>query len=412
MEKIKTAKSGYRWVILALYMYVTALTQLFWLNFASIDTFMESFLGVSAMKVGLLAMIFPLTYLVISIPSGIIIDKKGFKFSVSLGAGLTMIFSLFRLISPGSYGMLLVSQLGISLGQPFVLNSMTKLATEWFPADEEATAVGLGSISLFIGMLISLGATPLLVEKLGFTEMLLIYSGMAFIGFLLFTLFVKEKPAMPSHLEATSPAGKDVDEITSYREGLKQLFGMRDFLLLGFLALIGIGAFNGLATWLEKILSESHGITMIQAGNISGALVFSGMTGCIVLPLLSDRVKKRRPFIIVDSIIAVISMIILIFARGYILNLLNGILLGFFLISALPIMLTMSAEIAGPKLAGVSVGYLQLLGNGAAVLIVPAMEYLRNLTSRYTLSLVFLGILFVISTIFALLIRESITDKT
>jgi hypothetical protein len=31
----------YRWVVLAVYMYVSALTQLYWLNFAAIETFIE-----------------------------------------------------------------------------------------------------------------------------------------------------------------------------------------------------------------------------------------------------------------------------------------------------------------------------------------------------------------------------------
>ena len=48
MEKFKT--SGYRWVVLGVYMYVAALSQLFWLNFTAIDTYVEKNLGVSAMS--------------------------------------------------------------------------------------------------------------------------------------------------------------------------------------------------------------------------------------------------------------------------------------------------------------------------------------------------------------------------
>jgi hypothetical protein len=84
----------------------------------------------------------------------------------------------------------------------------------------------------------------------------------------------------------------------------------------------------------------------------------------------------------------------------------NGIILGFFLISALPIILTMSAEITGARFAGISVGYLQLLGNAAAVAIVPTMEFLRGATGHYLLPLTFLAVLLGISFILAILIRE------
>src|SRR4030042_5226923 len=148
-------------------MYVAALTQLFWLNFPAIDTYIEDNLHISAMSTGLLALVFPLTYVLVSLPSGMIIDKKGFKYSIGIGAIFTGIFGMIRIIDPYSYPLLLISQIGISIGQPFVLNGITKLVVTWFPRKEEATAVGLGSLALLVGMMVGLGGTPALVQYLG-----------------------------------------------------------------------------------------------------------------------------------------------------------------------------------------------------------------------------------------------------
>jgi hypothetical protein len=101
-----------------------------------------------------------------------------------------------------------------------------------------------------------------------------------------------------------------------------------------------------------------------------------------------------------------VSIIALMVAKGYAANMVNGIFLGFFLISALPIMLTMSAEITGARFAGISVGYLQLLGNAAAVAIVPVMESMRGITGQYILPLAFIAGLLGISFILAMVIRE------
>jgi hypothetical protein len=60
-------------------------------------------------------------------------------------------------------------------------------------------------------------------------------------------------------------------------------------------------------------------------------------------------------------------------------------------------MLTMSVEIAGEKYAGISVAYLQLLGNGAAVVIVPVMEILRGMNNNYILPISFLVVLLLIA---------------
>lgn len=400
MKKYRVYK--YRWVVLAIYMYVTALTQLYWLNFASIDTYVEKNLHLSAMNVGVLALVFPLVYLFLSIPSGIIIDKKGFKYSVGIGAMFTGAFAVLRLINPYSYALLLTSQIGISIGQPFVLNGITKLVVAWFPQREEATAVGIGSLSLFIGMIMALGVTPSLVESIGFRSMLLIYAIMGIIGILLFFMLVRPNPPTPSRKI------EEKGEI-SYWKGIKKIFKIKDFVILGFIALIGIGVFNGLATWLEKILNELHHIPMVKAGSISAMLVLGGVVGCIVIPVISDKIGKRKPFLIVASLVGAASITILIFESSYTINMINAVIMGFFMISALPIMLTMSTEITGGKFAGISVAYLQLLGNGAAVAIVPIMEILRRITDHYILPLVFLIILLCISFIMAILIRETAT---
>jgi MFS family permease len=389
----------YRWVVLAIYMYIAALTQLYWLNFAAIETFIEDLLSIPASSVMWFTLVFPLIQVLLTMPAGLIIDRKGFKYGMGIGVLFTGVFAMLRLLNPASFAVLLIAQIGISIGQPFVLNSVTKLAVTWFPQKEEATAVGLGSLALFIGMMAGLGATPVLVHTLGFESMLLIYGAIGVLGILLFFTLVKPRPQTPPR-EAEA-----LEEISNWG-GIKRILKIRDFVILGFVALIGIGVFNGLATWLEKILNELHQISMTDAGSISAVLIFSGMIGCIIIPLISDKIRRRKPFLLLAPIIGALSVTFLIFATGYTMNLVNGIVLGFFLISALPIMLTMSTEITGARFAGISVGYLQLLGNAAAVIIVPVMEILRGATNQFVSPLALLAILLGIAFILAIFIKE------
>jgi MFS family permease len=390
----------YRWIVLIIYMYVAALTQLFWLNFAAIETYMEDLLNIPAGEVMWFTLVFPLTQVLLTLPAGILIDRKGFKYGIGLGAIFTGVFAMFRLISPESFAILLISQIGIAIGQPFVLNGVTKLATTWFSPKEEALAVGLGSFALFIGMMIALGLTPQLVQMTGFKGMLQIYGVMGILGSILFLLFTRSRPSTP-------PA--KVDETTDVAgwRSVRHILKNRDFVILGFIALIGIGVFNGLATWLEKILNELHNIPMSTAGTISAVLIISGMVGCIVMPMISDKIGRRKPFLIMASLIGAITIFMLMFVKSYGLNLINGIAIGFFFISALPIMLTMSAEINGAKFAGISVGYLQLLGNAAAVVLIWLMETLRSATGGFSAPIAMLVVLLLGSFVISLFIRDT-----
>ena len=389
----------YRWVVLAVYMYISALTQLYWLNFAAIETFIEERFSIPPSSVMWFTLVFPLVQVLLSMPAGMVIDKKGFKYGVGIGALFTGLFAMLRMVNTSSFTVLLISQIGIAIGQPFVLNGVTKLVMTWFPLKEEATAVGLGSLALLVGMMVGLGATPALVQYLRFETMLLTYGILGLLGILLFFLLVKPRPATP-------PREVEIQQEITGWQGIKHILKIKDFVVLGFIALIGIGVFNGLATWLEKILNELHQIPMTNAGIISAVLVLSGIVGCIIIPLVSDKIMKRKPFLLLASAIGAVCIIALMVAKSYALNMINGIFLGFFLISALPIMLTMSAEITGARFAGISVGYLQLLGNAAAVAIVPIMESMHGVTGQYILPLAFIAGLLGISFILAIVIRE------
>jgi MFS family permease len=391
----------YRWVVLAVYMLIAALTQLYWLNFAGITTFMEGPpFGWPGSSVMWLALVFPLVYVFVSIPAGMLIDKKGFKYGVGIGALFTGVFAMLRLVNTDSFNILLISQIGIAIGQPFVLNGVTKLVVTWFPQKEEATAVGLGSLALFVGMMVGLGATPVLVEFLGFHTMLLIYAILGVVGILLFFSLVKPHPATP-------PRAMEVQQETAGWQDIKHILKIRDFVILGFIALIGIGVFNGLATWLETILGQVQMIVnATEVSIILATLILSGIIGCVVIPLISDRTMRRKPFLMLASAVGAVSIIALMLAKSYALNMVNVIFLGFFFISALPIMLTMSAEITGARFAGISVGYLQLLGNGAAVAIVPIMESMSRATGQWILPLAFMAGLAGVAFILAIVIRE------
>ena len=391
---------GYRWVVLAIYMYISALTQLYWLNFAAIETYVEDLLKIPASDAMWFTLVFPLVQVILTIPAGVIIDKVGFKWGVGIGALFTGVFAMLRVIDPASFVLLVAAQVGISIGQPFVLNGITKLATVWFSPKEEGTAVGLGSLALFIGMMVALGLTPTLVQDMGFAPMLWAYGIAGIVGALAFMLLVRAKPLTPSR-------APDEDQSEIKWGGMGVLLGNRNFVLLGFVALVGIGAFNGLATWLEKILFEMHSISLTDAGTISAVLILGGLVGCIVIPLISDKIGRRKPFLMLASLVGAVCVITLIFIRGYTANLINGILLGFFLISALPIMLTMSAEITGPRYAGVSVGYLQLLGNVAAVILVATIEGLHSGTGQFIAPLVMLAVLLLGSFIVSLWIKDT-----
>lgn len=140
MQKTEFKVYRYRWIMLIVYMLIVAVNQLMWITFASITSEAALHYGVSDMKIGILSMCFMIVYIVVSIPASWIIDTYGIRIGVGIGVVLTGVFGLLRGLIPINYNLLLLSQIGIAIGQPFLLNSVTKIAARWFPIEERATA--------------------------------------------------------------------------------------------------------------------------------------------------------------------------------------------------------------------------------------------------------------------------------
>jgi cyanate permease len=338
---------GYRWVMLVVFMFIVAVNQLLWITFASITSDAVKFYGVSDLSIGLLSMIFMIVYIVISIPASWVIDTYGLRVAVGIGAALTGIFGLMRGLTASNYTLVLVAQIGIAIGQPFILNAVTTVAARWFPVRERATASGLGSLAMYLGIFLGLGLTPLLTIHYQMGGMLVIYGIVSVVAALVFFVFAKERPATPP-----CPEGMEVRSLVL--DGFKQMFRERNFLLLLVIFFIGLGVFNAVTTWIENILAP-RGFTSTQAGTAGGLMIVGGIVGALVIPSLSDRLRKRVPFIILALTGATLGLVGIAYATSYWLMLAASVTLGFFLLSSGPIGFQYGAETTYPTPEGTSI---------------------------------------------------------
>lgn len=391
---------GYRWVVQLVFMGVIAVNQLAWITFAPITGVAAKYYGVSDLSIGLLSMSFMIVYIVVSIPASWMIDTYGFRIAVGIGAVLTAVFGLTRSLAGDNYTLVLISQIGIAVGQPFILNALTKVAARWFPIQERATASGLGSLAMYLGIVVAMMLTPFLVLRSGIDSMLLIYGVVAVIAGVLFLIFARENPPTPA-----SPPGQE--ERSLVFDGLKQMLRMRGFILLMVIFFIGLGVFNSVTTWIEDIL-RPRGFSIMQAGIVGGVMVIGGVLGALILPSLSDRYRRRVPFIILALAAATIGLVGITFASNYALVLVSAFVMGFFLLAAGPIGFQYGAEITYPAPEGTSNGMLLLMGQISGIVFILGMDAFKHPdTGAMTSSLMLLAGLMVVGTLLSTRLTES-----
>jgi len=391
---------SYRWVVLLVFMIVVALNQLLWITFAPITGSAATYYQVSDLSIGLLSMSFMIVYILVSLPASWVIDTYGMRLAVGIGAALTGIFGLLRGLVAPNYALVLIAQIGIAIGQPFILNAATKVAARWFPLEERATATGLGSLAIYLGIVVGLAATPYLTLRAGMGGMLLVYGIVAMIAAVAFFALSRERPPTP-------PCPPGQEERSLVFDGLGQALRKKDFILLMLVVFVGLGVFNGITTWIEGIV-RPRGFSTTQAGIVGGLMVAGGVLGAVVIPSLSDRYRRRVPFMLLALCGATLGLIGVTLALSYGLLLASAFVLGFFLLSAGPIAFQYGAEVTYPAPEGTTNGLLLLTGQISGIIFIFGMDTLKSpRTGSMTPALLVFIALFLLSLIICTRLKES-----
>lgn len=391
--------TSYRWINLAVFIFVALMSQLLWLTFAPITSEIAEIYQVTVFDISLLSLVWPLVFVITAIPVGIFIDKYGFTNSVSIGSFFLAVFSLIRVFSlffDYNFILLLIAQTGAAISQPFIFGSITKLAGSWFPRDEHGLATGLGTIGLFLGMMIALALTPILFISFGFPMLLFIYGSMACAAFLLFLLFAKEGPFVL----------KDESSSTFSFHEFWMLSKKRSFLILEFGFFVVVGGFTAIMTWIEQILQSLHGIGIDEAGLLGGILIIGGIIGSIILPTISDRIKIVKPFVLIDLLIGTILLYFIAIIGNIGILALLFFVTGFFLMSALPLVLDLSTFFSGIGMEGQASSLLWFFSQLGSVFLIIIIEPIFLIWGSYYYSIVLIFILWFISFLLFFLIDE------
>jgi cyanate permease len=274
------------------------------------------------------------------------------------------------------------------------------LAARWFPIEDRATASGLGTLSMYIGIFGGMVLTPYLTSKTGIAFTLYIYGIISVVSAVLFFMFIKENPPTP-------PCRPDQEERSLVWDGFKNIFHIKDFNLLMVVFFIGLGIFNSVTTWIENILGP-RGFTATQAGTVGGVMILAGIMGAFIMPVLSDHFRKRKPFIILAIIGATFGLAGITFATSYWLMMFSGAVLGFFLLSSGPIGFQYGAEITYPISEGTSNGFLLLMGQISGVAFIFGLDFFKSPTGSMTQPLIVLIVLLVLLVLLTTRLKESV----
>jgi MFS family permease len=386
---------SYRWVVLLAFMFISLTMQVFWICYAPITGLAAEQYGVSDVMIALFGILFMIVYLFVAYPASWAIDNWGFKKAVGLGAIMMAIFGLGRGIFTQSYAAALVFTIGIAAAQPFFLNAGTKLAANWFPLQERATIIGIGAMAPLLGIVIGQVATPFLVDAWDIRTAMLLYGAVGALSAIVFLIFAKDRPPTPAGFE----------QRVLMTEGLKHIFGLRDFFLLAFITFVINAIFNGIQILVEVIV-RPKGMDITQAGLIGGIMMIGGIVGVILIPPFSDRMHKRKPVLMFCLLASIPFLALLDPITNFAFLALDVFLLGLFIMGTIPISLQYCTEICYPAPEGTSAGAYTMAGQIAGLVITLSAASIQAIGS-FTPSMLVLVAATVLSAVLLMIMKES-----
>lgn len=382
---------GYRWVVLAVFMFINLTIQILWISYAPVITPAAKFYGASDTQIGLLAITsWLIAYMVLSLPVSWAIDTYGFHITVGFGAILMAVFGILRGFA-GTYTQVVWTTVGIAIAQPFLLNAWTKFAAHWFGLEDRATAVGLVTLSSLLGVAVGEAIPPILLQGgMSIPNEQLVFGVVTAFSSLLFIILARDKPATPP-----CPPGQEVRSLML--DGLKHAVTVKDFWLLLFVAFVALAIFNGVSALVEDII-HPRGFAPTDAGTLGALIVIGSILGAVILSHFSDKHRLRQRYLLLGFLLAVPGLLGITYATSVWLLMISGFWLGFFLMGISPIGFQYGAEIVHPTPEGTSNGLIQLFGQASAVFAY-LMVAMKTSTGSFTPSLLLAVGLLVISLI-------------
>jgi predicted MFS family arabinose efflux permease len=310
------------------------------------------------------------------VPTGILVDTLGPRKILLIGGIVAGAGSLMFGMAQTLDGALLGRTL-IGLGVSVTFIAMLKLIAVWFEEHRFASVVGL---SMLIGNLGSvLAGSPLswMAQNTGWRGVFVGVGIVSLVLGLLSWLLVRDRPQAAAGAVSPAPTFDRTVILTGLLRVVKNpATWPAAFVNAGLSG--SFFAFGGL--WATPFLTQGLGMTRDTA-TAHLSLYFAGFAvGCLLIGTLSDRLRRRKPVIIVSSLVysviwlAWLSGIQLPLAASYSLFALMGLMTASFTLSW-----ACAKEVNPPALSGMSTSVANMGGFLMGALLQPAVGKIMDL---------------------------------
>ncbi|MCH1542419.1 MAG: MFS transporter [Alphaproteobacteria bacterium] len=247
-------------------------------------------LGLSDTAMGMLTgFAFAMFYATLGIPIARYADRSNRRNLIALALGIWSFFTALSGVAQ-NFWHLLFARIGVGVGEAGCSPPAHSMIADYYPAEQRATALGIYSLGIPIGIMFGLFAGGWINELFGW-RMAFFLVGLPGILLALIVRFTLAEPP-----RGLAEGRDDSGEQPSVRETLTYLWGKKSFRHMSFAA--GLTAFvgYGFVTWAPAFLIRSFGMSTGEVGTWFGLLLgVAGGVGIVAGGWLADKFGAKDP---------------------------------------------------------------------------------------------------------------------
>ena len=274
-------------------------------------------LSMTHTEMGLAMGAWQLVYIFSAVPAGILLDRIGPRYALTLGGLLIGVSALARLFADDATT-LIVAVMLFGLGGPIISAGAPKVVVSSFVGSSRGLAMGIYMTGPATGSIVALTSTHSILLPLfdqDWRQVMALWTAVTFLAAIIwFLLATFTRSASP-----VEPASGRSSQLRVIAELIQ-----KPTVIIVLLMSISVFMFNhGLNNWLPELL-RSHGLSAVNAGYWAAFPTLIGIVGSLIIPRLATP-DRRFNILIALSIAACIASLLLRFSEPA--SLLAGLLL-------------------------------------------------------------------------------------
>ncbi|MEY9870378.1 MFS family permease [Peribacillus sp. B2I2] len=309
--------------------------------------------GLDNSQLGLMSTVFFAAYALMQIPTGFLADKFGRVRVLVIGYILFGVGTYFSGLA-ASFGIFLLMRALTGLGEGTYYGSQYGISSSITPKKYRGLISALINSGMAFGISLGFIASSYFTYTLnkGWQFPFYVFAIPTIIVAILIGLFVRDNQKQE----------KKQKQVIQEKGSIKQLF-TKNHILVYILIFCSLYGFFGMLTWLPYYLQTTRGVEASQTGIIASLVPWASIPGAIIFGYLSDKIKSKKPLIIILAIAGAFCQFAIPYIGNYSLLLIGLALYGFLGKLALdPVLISYLADITPSSMYSRVYGFFNFSG--------------------------------------------------